>query len=134
MNLILYLNLLIPTHNKIYMIQCISNIKGPDNFPTQMFYNNQQACNDQEKAQLFNNYFYSCTQYCPLAPLLQSVSLQCLQVLAHYMTLKSMSLKYSLPYGRLVLRLEIFEIFADFVSSMKFKPRKLSHISIERNH
>ena len=24
-----------------------------------MFHNNQQACNDQEKAQLFNNYFYS---------------------------------------------------------------------------
>ena len=46
-------------HNKIYMTQYISNIKGPDNFPTQMFYNNQQACNDQEKAQLFNNYFYS---------------------------------------------------------------------------
>ena len=35
------------------------NIKGHDNFPTQMFHNNQQACNDQEKAQLFNNYFYS---------------------------------------------------------------------------
>ena len=46
------------THNnKIY--QYISNIKGHDNFPTQMFHNNQQACNDQEKAQLFNNYFYS---------------------------------------------------------------------------
>ena len=44
-------------HNKIY--QYISNIKGQDNFPTQMFYNNQHACNDQEKAQLFNNYFYS---------------------------------------------------------------------------
>ena len=44
-------------HNKIY--QYISNIKGQDNFPTQMFYNNQHTCNDQEKAQLFNNYFYS---------------------------------------------------------------------------
>ena len=46
-------------HNKIYMIQYISNIKGQDNFPTQMSYNNQQACNDQKKAQLFNNYLYS---------------------------------------------------------------------------
>ena len=49
MNLILYLNLLIATrHNKIY--QYITNIKGQDNFPTQMFYNNQHACADQEKA------------------------------------------------------------------------------------
>ena len=24
-----------------------------------MFYDNQHACNDQEKVQLFNNYFYS---------------------------------------------------------------------------
>ena len=58
MNLILYLNLLIATHhNKIY--QYITNIKGQDNFPTQMFYNNQHAFADQEKAQLFKNYFYS---------------------------------------------------------------------------
>ena len=58
MNLILYLNLLIATqHNKFY--QYITNIKGQDKFPTQMFYDNQHACTDQEKAQLFNNYFYS---------------------------------------------------------------------------
>ena len=59
MNLILYSNLIFNfahTHNnKIY--QYISNIKGHDNFPTQMFHNDQQACNDQEKAQLFNKYF-----------------------------------------------------------------------------
>ena len=51
-------NLLIATHhNKIY--QYITNVKGEDNFPTQMFYNNQHTCTKQEKAQLFNNYFYS---------------------------------------------------------------------------
>ena len=75
-------------HNNIY--QYISSIKGQDNFPTQMFYNNQHACNDQEKAQLFNNYFYSVFSTDSITPVNE------LQVLAHYMTLKSMNPKYSL--------------------------------------
>ena len=44
-------------NNKIF--QYISNIKGHDRHPNQMFYNNKKASTDSEKAQLFNDYFYS---------------------------------------------------------------------------
>ena len=57
-------------HNKIY--QYISNIKGQDNFSTQMFYNNQHACTNQEKPNYLTTTF---TQYFPLTPSLQSASL-----------------------------------------------------------
>ena len=33
-----------------------------------MFYNNKHACNDQQKAQLFNNYFYSVFSTDPITP------------------------------------------------------------------
>ena len=46
------------SHNKFF--QYISRIRGQANFPTQMFHNTYSslASNNQEKAQLFNNYFY----------------------------------------------------------------------------
>ena len=60
------------THNnKIY--QYISSLKGQDNFPIQMFHNNQQACKDHEKAQLFNNYFYSVFSSDTSTPVSESV-------------------------------------------------------------
>jgi len=36
-----------------------SSIKGRENFPANMTYNNDRASSDSDKAQLFNNYFYS---------------------------------------------------------------------------
>lgn len=44
-------------NNKIF--QYISSLKGNDNYPSQMFYNDKQASTNQDKAQLFNDYFYS---------------------------------------------------------------------------
>ena len=44
-------------HSKIF--QYISSIKGHDRYPTSMFYNEKQATSDSDKAQLFNEYFYS---------------------------------------------------------------------------
>ena len=44
-------------NNKIF--QYISSIRGQGNIPTQMSHNSCQASNNQEKAQLFNNYFCS---------------------------------------------------------------------------
>ena len=44
-----------------------------------MFHNNQQACNDQEKAQLFNNYFYSVFSSDIITPVSESVSTSTLQ-------------------------------------------------------
>ena len=53
----LVLNFAHSNNNKIF--QYISSIRGHTNLPTQMFHNSYQATNDQEKAQLFNTYFYS---------------------------------------------------------------------------
>ena len=53
----LILNFAHSHNNKIF--QYISGIKGQANFPTQMFHNSSLASNNQEKAQLFNKYFYS---------------------------------------------------------------------------
>ena len=80
-------------HNKIY--QYVSNIKTQDNFPTQMFYNNQHACNDQEKAQLFNNYFYSVFSTDSITPVNEPPT--CLQVLAHWMATKHLALTILAP-------------------------------------
>ena len=43
------------TYTHIY----ISSIRGQPNLPAQMFHNSFQASNNQEKTQLFNDYFYS---------------------------------------------------------------------------
>jgi len=43
--------------NKIF--QYISSIKGRENFPVNMTYNDDYTSSDSDKAQLFNNYFYS---------------------------------------------------------------------------
>ena len=53
----LILNFAHSHNNKIF--QYISGIRGQANFPTQMFHNSSLASNNQEKAQLFNKYFYS---------------------------------------------------------------------------
>ena len=53
----LVLNFAHSHNNKIY--QYISSIRGQANLPTQMFLKSFKVSNNQEKAQLFNNYFYS---------------------------------------------------------------------------
>ena len=53
----LVLNFAQSHNNKIF--HYISSIRGQPNLPAQMFHNSFQASNDQEKAQLFNDYFYS---------------------------------------------------------------------------
>ena len=45
--------------NSSKTFQYISSIKGRKHFPVQMSYNNDHASTDLQKAQLFNNYFYS---------------------------------------------------------------------------
>ena len=39
--------------------QYISNIKGQDHYPIEMSYNDTTESNDSEKAEIFNEYFYS---------------------------------------------------------------------------
>jgi len=50
-------NFALTNSNKIF--RYISSIRGQDGLPSLMSHNNITASNDKEKAQLFNNYFYS---------------------------------------------------------------------------
>ena len=45
--------------NNSRIFQYILSIKGNDQYPTPIFYNYKQASTDSDKAQLFNEYFYS---------------------------------------------------------------------------
>ena len=78
-------------HNKIY--QYISNIRDRTIFLLRCSIITNTPVLTKRKPNYLTTTF---TQYFQLTLLLQSMSLQCLQVLVHYMTLKSMNLKYSL--------------------------------------
>jgi len=45
--------------NNNQIFQYISSIKDQDHYPIKMFYNDKPASTDSDKAQIFNEYFYS---------------------------------------------------------------------------
>jgi len=73
----LALNYANSNNNKIF--QYISSIKGRENFPAEMCYNDESASTDSHKAQIFNNYFHSVfsvstgTSSVPEAPLIDHI-------------------------------------------------------------
>ena len=82
--------------NKIF--QYISSIKGRENFPANMTYNDDCVSSDSDKAQLFNNYFYSIFSTSDDVPTMKQIISPDLPLYKTLISLILMSLNCSQPW------------------------------------